>query len=307
MKFRSIALSTLFCLHAVEGFSPSSRATVANVGQSSSHSLKTQLYFASQSLERAVQKKQESSILMRATVEEKASSDEAVVSVEKEEKELVVAVEEKKEEDIVVESEEKEEEKVEVTSKETVTEEAPAVEEKKEVSVEEYLPEEKMLKSKEAPAVTEDEIAEAVAAEAASLADALLDDTCEVPDDGEPDALCTDEETRTQARSRLRRIVSRTLGLVRSSNDNDEELGDLTDAEDELGLAVDDVIVVPEGELLEQGWEKRGNSSALRRNAEVWKFALKCVFKALKPRKMRKKGAAEEEIDAQDRSCYFHS
>uniref|UniRef100_A0A6V2P8T6 ABC1 atypical kinase-like domain-containing protein n=1 Tax=Ditylum brightwellii TaxID=49249 RepID=A0A6V2P8T6_9STRA len=298
MKFRSIALSTLFCLHAVEGFSPSSRATVANVGQSSSHSLKTQLYFASQSLERAVQKKQESSILMRATVEEKASSDEAVVSVEKEEKELVVAVEEKKEEDIVVESEEKEEEKVEVTSKETVTEEAPAVEEKKEVSVEEYLPEEKMLKSKEAPAVTEDEIAEAVAAEAASLADALLDDTCEVPDDGEPDALCTDEETRTQARSRLRRIVSRTLGLVRSSNDNDEELGDLTDAEDELGLAVDDVIVVPEGELLEQGWEKRGNSSALRRNAEVWKFALKCVFKALKPRKMRKKGAAEEEIDA---------
>jgi len=50
MKFRSIALSTLFCLHAVEGFSPSSRATVANVGQSSSHSLKTQLYFASQSI-----------------------------------------------------------------------------------------------------------------------------------------------------------------------------------------------------------------------------------------------------------------
>ena len=42
---------------------------------------------------------------------------------------------------------------------------------------------------------------------------------------------------------------------------------------------------------------KRGNSSALRRNAEVWNFALKCVFKALKPRSMRKKGASEEEIN----------
>jgi predicted unusual protein kinase regulating ubiquinone biosynthesis (AarF/ABC1/UbiB family) len=36
----------------------------------------------------------------------------------------------------------------------------------------------------------------------------------------------------------------------------------------------------------------------LRRNAEVWKFALKCVFKALKPRKMRKADASEEEIQA---------
>jgi len=57
---------------------------------------------------------------------------------------------------------------------------------------------------------------------------------------------------------------------------------------------------------LEQGWEKRGNSSALRRNAEVWKFALKCVFKALKPRKMRKSGASEEEIsEAQTEAATF--
>ena len=53
------------------------------------------------------------------------------------------------------------------------------------------------------------------------------------------------------------------------------------------------------GEMLERGWEKRGNASALRRNGEIWKFALKSVFKVLKPRSLRKKGkASEEEIVA---------
>jgi predicted unusual protein kinase regulating ubiquinone biosynthesis (AarF/ABC1/UbiB family) len=42
--------------------------------------------------------------------------------------------------------------------------------------------------------------------------------------------------------------------------------------------------------------EARAKSSALRRNAEVWKFALKSVFRVLKPRKMRKKGATEAEV-----------
>ena len=41
--------------------------------------------------------------------------------------------------------------------------------------------------------------------------------------------------------------------------------------------------------------EERAASSALRRNAEVWKFALKAVFRVLKPRKMRSKGTATEE------------
>ena len=36
---------------------------------------------------------------------------------------------------------------------------------------------------------------------------------------------------------------------------------------------------LPEGGLLEQEWETRENSSALRHNVEVWKFALKCVHK----------------------------
>jgi predicted unusual protein kinase regulating ubiquinone biosynthesis (AarF/ABC1/UbiB family) len=44
---------------------------------------------------------------------------------------------------------------------------------------------------------------------------------------------------------------------------------------------------------------KRANSSSLVRNAEVWKFALSCVFRVLKPRKMKKKGTySEEEIEA---------
>ena len=57
---------------------------------------------------------------------------------------------------------------------------------------------------------------------------------------------------------------------------------------------------------MERGWEERGNSSALRRNAEVWKFALQSVFRCLKPRKLRKKGATEDEIvDAQIEAATF--
>eukprot|EP00957_Ditylum_brightwellii_P101348 7723516-Ditylum_brightwellii.AAC.1 len=65
--------------------------------------------------------------------------------------------------------------------------------------MEEHLTEEKMIKSKEALAVMENKIVEAVAVEAASLADMLLDDKCEVPDNIEPDALCMDKETCTHA------------------------------------------------------------------------------------------------------------
>ena len=52
-----------------------------------------------------------------------------------------------------------------------------------------------------------------------------------------------------------------------------------------------------EGEFLERGWEMRGNSSAIRRNAEVCKFAIKCAFCALKSKKLRKAGASEEDIE----------
>lgn len=95
-------------------------------------------------------------------------------------------------------------------------------------------------------------------------------------------------------------MIRGTIGLVRSSDDDNE------DSELDLGEDIFNDMAslkpnepVPEGELLELGWKARGNSSAIRRNAEVWKFALSCVFRVLKPRKMRKKGhATEEEVEA---------
>jgi hypothetical protein len=110
------------------------------------------------------------------------------------------------------------------------------------------------------------------------------------------DELCADESKFSRAKASLKGIISGTLGLVRGAGggaaaaDEDDVFGD--------DLLIVDGDVVPEGEILEQGWERRGDSSAIRRNAEVWKFALKCVFKALKPKKLRKKGAGEDEIEA---------
>jgi len=139
--------------------------------------------------------------------------------------------------------------------------------------------------------VLEDDIAEALQAEAEAMADALMDEECEIDTE---DDLCRDEGKRARARKMLKSIVGNTLGLVRRG---DGGAGD-ADTERLFDTGVLDGDDIPEGELLERGWEKRGSSSALRRNAEVWKFALKCVFKALKPRKMRKADASEEEIQA---------
>jgi hypothetical protein len=113
---------------------------------------------------------------------------------------------------------------------------------------------------------------------------ALVDDTCEVSDQGGVvDELCADETARAGFRSRLKSLIGKTANLIRSDELDGEGEGDLED--------------VSEGERLERGWEERGNSSAIRRNAEVWKFAFQSVFRCLKPRKLRKKGATEEEID----------
>jgi len=93
-------------------------------------------------------------------------------------------------------------------------------------------------------------------------------------------------------------LVGRTMGMVRFGKGDDVDVAG-SGEDDVFG---DTVVVegeVPRGEVLEKGWERRGNSSALRRNAEVWKFALRCVFKVLKPRKLAKKGdATEEELEA---------
>lgn len=98
--------------------------------------------------------------------------------------------------------------------------------------------------------------------------------------------LCEDPNALQKFKSGMRTVVGSLIKTLRNKN---------VDVSEEDSLFNEPV---PEGELLEQGWEKRGNSSAIRRNAEVWKFALSCVFKALKPRSMRKKGASEEEINA---------
>ena len=121
-----------------------------------------------------------------------------------------------------------------------------------------------------------------------------LDEECEVDESGGPASeICIDEGLYTRTKTRFKKIITGTLSVVRSgrSGMDDEEYDDIFDGEK-----------VPEGELLEQGWESRGNSSALRRNAEVWKFALKCVVKALKARKLTKAGEASEDEISQAKS-----
>jgi ABC1 atypical kinase-like domain len=122
---------------------------------------------------------------------------------------------------------------------------------------------------------------------AAELAvQALVDDTCEVNEDGGVvDEVCADEVQRAGLRSRLKSLIGKTAKLIRKGEQDDDLLGE-------------DGELPSEGERLERGWEERGNSSALRRNAEVWKFAFQAVFRCLKPRKLKKKGANEQEIEA---------
>jgi len=149
--------------------------------------------------------------------------------------------------------------------------------------------------------LTDDEILAELEKAAEEVATDSFDENCLVdPDTGGPvDEICVDESLYARTKGRFKSVIRGTLGLVRSGGASDESTdGDNVDADDYLiGTGVFDGDV-PEGELLEIGWETRGNSSALRRNAEVWKFALKCVFRALKPRKLAKAGASDEEVSA---------
>ena len=126
------------------------------------------------------------------------------------------------------------------------------------------------------------DLVEALEVEAELAVMELVDETCEIEFEtgGPVDPECLDEELRVGFRQRLKAMINRTLELVTGSDDDDDEL--------ELELT---------GDMLEEGWERRGNVSALRRNAEVWKFALKCVFKILKARKLQnKEGVTEEQV-----------
>ncbi|KAL3930462.1 MAG: hypothetical protein SGBAC_011756 [Bacillariaceae sp.] len=124
-----------------------------------------------------------------------------------------------------------------------------------------------------------------VAEEAEKASQEIVDDSCDidVDDDGQiiVDDLCIDEDAKNGFRAKLKSTIGQTLQVFRGMPAEDKEVEDLTAA----------------GDILEAGWSKRGGSSALRRNAEVWKFALKCVVRSLKPRSMRKKGASDEDIE----------
>ena len=156
--------------------------------------------------------------------------------------------------------------------------------------------------SYDAPTLTDRDILQELERAAEEVASESLDEECLVdPATGGPlDEVCVDESLYSKAKGRLKGIVRGTLSLVRGSG------GQSGYDESTLDSATDDYLFgsgvfsdgerVPEGESLERGWEQRGNGSALRRNAEVWKFALKCVFKVLKARKLTKAGASNEEI-----------
>jgi len=126
--------------------------------------------------------------------------------------------------------------------------------------------------------------------EATKATQEMMDEECDFNEEtgGPTDDLCVDGEEREGFRAKLKSTIGSTLKMIRGMPSSEEEAKEAEDVSKS-----DDGSV---GDLLEQGWNERGGVSALRRNAEVWKFALKSVFRALKPRSMRKKGASEEEV-----------
>ena len=163
-------------------------------------------------------------------------------------------------------------------------------------------PTETKSSSPDASYLTDEEILVELEKAAEEVASDTFDEICLVDSDtgGPVDEICVDESLYARTKGRFKSIIRGTLGLVRRGSTSEAtNIGDEDYAEDYLlETGVFDQEDVPEGELLEQGWEARGNSSALRRNTEVWKFALKSVFRALKAKKLAKAGASEEEISA---------
>eukprot|EP00804_Cyclotella_cryptica_P025065 CCRYP_016551-RA/>CCRYP_016551-RA protein AED:0.10 eAED:0.10 QI:73/0.5/0.66/1/0.5/0.66/3/0/677 len=141
--------------------------------------------------------------------------------------------------------------------------------------------------------LTDQEILSELESAAESIASDVLDNVdCIVdPTTGDAvDELCSDESLYFGVKRRLKQIVRGTLGLLRSTESASEEVDAKVESYLFGDVGGDEEEIVPEGEFLERGWTKRGNSSALRRNAEVWKFTFKSVFKVLGARKLRKAG-----------------
>lgn len=131
--------------------------------------------------------------------------------------------------------------------------------------------------------------------EANKATEEMMDEECVIDDTGSPiDELCVEGEEREGFRAKLKKTIGSTLQMIRGMPESE---GQAADGEEEF---------LEQGDLLEQGWSKRGGVSALRRNAEVWKFALKSAVRVLKPRSMRKKGASDAEIEkAQTEAAEF--
>ena len=147
-----------------------------------------------------------------------------------------------------------------------------------------------------------------------------FDEECLVdPNTGGPvNDVCIDEGLYARSKGRFKKLVRGTLDLVISggggsssssgskSDDDEDEYLFGTGALTSMGGRATELDDMSEGELLEKGWEARGNSSSLRRNAEVWKFAFQCVFKVLKARKLTKAGAEASVIsDAKVEAAKF--
>ena len=129
--------------------------------------------------------------------------------------------------------------------------------------------------------------------ESEKIVSELVEEECEVDEEtgGPADTLCVDEEEMKGFRARFKNRIGKTIQLVKGVPK--ENIQSVDESADTATASSEEEI---DGDMLEEGWFKRGESSALRRNSEVWGFALKCVFRCLKPRSMKKKGASEEDI-----------
>jgi hypothetical protein len=123
--------------------------------------------------------------------------------------------------------------------------------------------------------------------ESEKIVEELFEEECEVDEvtAGPVDEMCEDEEAMKGFRASFKNRIGKTIQLIKGVERENVVSMEAAEEENEI-----------DGDMLEDGWFKRGESSALRRNSEVWKFALKAVFRCLKPRSMRKKGATEEEV-----------
>jgi len=100
-----------------------------------------------------------------------------------------------------------------------------------------------------ATVVTEKELE----SESSRIADEMMgEEACEIDpvDNGPMNEECLDEATYRSTYQRLKSLIKGTAKGVADDVDEDQE--------EEVSF----------GEILEQGWEKRGSSSALRRNSE---------------------------------------